>query len=44
MIESGARTRDTVADFFWSVVCESQVVSWVALAVLALSAFVAWMP
>ena len=31
MIETGARTRDTVPDFFWSVVCECQVIAWGAL-------------
>ena len=43
MIESGARTHDTASDFFWSVVCECEPIAWISLAVLALSAFVAWM-
>jgi hypothetical protein len=42
MIETGARTHDTASDFFWSVVCGSESIGWISLAIMALSALFAW--
>jgi hypothetical protein len=42
MIETGARTRDTWSDFFWSVICGSEPIGWISLAIMALSALAAW--
>jgi hypothetical protein len=42
MIESGARTEDTIADFFWSVMMESHVIFGFFLAYCGFAALAIW--
>ena len=42
MIESGARTDDTLGEFAWAVFCDCGYAFWVVMGLLAASAAAVW--